>query len=321
VGLAFIGAESYAQGSLLPNLPSDPQIERVAILTQTGTTSRRVAERFGFQSCTESEADIFGNDRVNTVFIASRHDSHAAYVLKALQAGKHVFVEKPLCLTEPELAEITSHFALRTSPLLMVGFNRRFSPLTLLLKSKLSNAPVAMLCRVNAGAIPAEHWIQDADFGGGRIVGEACHFIDLLTFFAGSVPKTVFASALPDAKPLADSVAINLEFENGSVGAVMYYANGCKTMPKEHLEVYQAGQTGVIEDFRRLTVWGGGSPLTKRLWNQDKGQKEMIRQFLAVVKVGGPPPIPVAEILAVTRATFAVGQSLRSRQPVNLIAS
>ena len=318
VGLAFIGAGSYAQGSLLPHLPKNPDIGRIAVMTQAGNNSRRVAERFGFQFCTSRETDILHNDQVNTIFIATRHDSHAGYVLKALRSRKNVFVEKPLCLTLQELSEIEAALAEagNPAPQLMVGFNRRFSPLVQSLKSRLTDAPVSMLCRVNAGAIPADHWIQDPDVGGGRIVGEVCHFIDLLTFFAGHPPVRVFASAMPDPHGLNDTVAVNLEFANGSVGAVMYYANGHRSVAKEYLEIYQVGQTGIIQDFKGLTIRGGQRPFKKRLFVQDKGQKEMVRRFLDLVIHGGTPLIPAADIFAVTRATFAVREFLRHRQPV-----
>lgn len=322
VGLGFIGAGSYAQGNLLPNIPEDSAFSRVGVICQTGSSSRRVAERFGFEMCTDREEDILENNKVNTVFIATRHDSHARYVLSSLRNGKNVFVEKPLCLTLAELAEIEEVFgkmvAAGKTPALAVGFNRRFSPLSVALKKRLGDAPVSMLYRVNAGAIPAEHWIQDPEIGGGRIVGEACHFIDLLTFFAGSVPKTVYASSLPNPKGLNDIAAINLEFGNGSVGTVMYYANGPKSMPKEYLEVYQAGQAGIIEDFKKLTIQGGKKPLKKSLVTQDKGQKEMVRKFLESIKSGGAPMIPPHEVFTVTRATFAVLESLKSRQSVAL---
>lgn len=322
IGIAFIGAGSYAQGNLLPNIPEDPAFSRIGVICQTGTSSRRVAEKYGFETCTDRELDIIENDKVNTVFIATRHDSHARYVLSSLRNGKNVFVEKPLCLTLAELAEIEEVFgqmvAAGKTPALAVGFNRRFSPLSVALKKRLGDAPVSMLYRVNAGAIPAEHWIQDPEIGGGRIVGEACHFIDLLTFFAGSIPKTVYASSLPDPKGLNDIAAINLEFGNGSVGTVMYYANGPKSMPKEYLEVYQAGQAGIIEDFKKLTIQGGKKPFKKSLVSQDKGQKEMVRKFLECIKSGGAPLIPADEVFAVTRTTFAVLESLKARQAVTL---
>ncbi|NLT49158.1 MAG: Gfo/Idh/MocA family oxidoreductase [Clostridiales bacterium] len=322
VGLAFIGAGSYAQGNLLPNISDDPAISRIGVLCQSGTSSRRVAERFGFEICTDREEDILDNAKVNTVFIATRHDTHARYVLSSIQKGKNVFVEKPLCLTPAELDEIEGAFDKKhlegKATALAVGFNRRFSPLSIALKKRLGEAPVSMLYRVNAGSIPADHWIQDPEIGGGRIVGEACHFIDLLTFFAGSLPKRVYASSLPDARGLNDIAAINLEFTNGSVGTVMYYSNGPKSMPKEYLEVYQAGQAGIIEDFKKLTIQGEKKPLTKRLVTQDKGQKEMVRKFLESIKSGGAPLIPPDEVFAVTRTTFSVLESMKSRHAVTL---
>jgi polar amino acid transport system substrate-binding protein len=230
-----------------------------------------------------------------------------------------VFVEKPLCLKAEELDAIEEVFKDGTPhPQLAVGFNRRFSPLSIELKSRLGQAPVSMIYRVNAGAIPHDHWIQDPEIGGGRMVGEGCHFIDLLTFFAGSCPKRVFSSVLPDPMNLNDTLAINIEFKNGSVGTVMYYANGPKSMPKEYVEIFQSGQTGVIEDFKKLTIHGGRKKLKKRLLTQDKGQKEMARRFLQTVKEGGMPIIPPEEIFSVTRATFAVLESIRTRQAIDL---
>ena len=187
VGIAFIGAGSYAQGHLLPNIPRhDAGIVCRAVMTNSGTTSKRVAERFGFEHCTSRLDDILRSDDINTVFVATRHDTHATYVKQALQAGKHVFVEKPICLTEQELAEIVDLHRACASSQLMVGFNVRFAPLAESLKTRLGQSPMAMIYRVNAGAVPADTWIQDPDVGGGRIVGEACHFIDFLTFLSGA---------------------------------------------------------------------------------------------------------------------------------------
>lgn len=323
VGIAFIGAGSYAQGNLLPNLPkNDQDITCRGVMTSSGTTSKRVAERFGFEFCTSDEQDILGTQDVNTVFIATRHDTHGEYVLKALKAGKNVFVEKPLCLTESELAEIEKVYQTQAPspqpPLLTVGFNRRFAPLALLLKGKIGSGPMSMIYRVNAGAIPADSWIQDKEIGGGRIIGEVCHFIDFLTFLNGSLPVSVSAVALPDPHNLQDTVNINLSFENGSIGTVSYFANGAKSLDKEYVEAYRSGMTAVLHDFRRLEIHGKGSAFKKKLFSQDKGQKEMVRTFLTAIKQGGQPPIPFADILAVTRSTFAALESLRTRATVKI---
>lgn len=323
VSIGFIGAGSYAQGNLLPNLSkNDPEVTCKGVMTSSGTTSKRVAERFGFEFCTSEEKDLLNNDDVNTLFIATRHDSHAGYVLKALGGGKNVFVEKPLCLTESELLEIekvyesliTSH----ESPILTVGFNRRFSPLVKFLKEKMGSGPMSMLYRINAGAIPADSWIQDLEIGGGRIIGEGCHFIDFLTYMCGSLPKRVYASALPDPEHLNDIVNINLEFENGSIGTISYFANGSKSLAKEYVEVNRAGLSGILKDYKEVEIYGKGKPERKKLLNQDKGQAAMVKAFVDAVKNGGLPPISPREIFAVTRATFKAMESLRTHESFTL---
>ncbi len=319
VNIAFVGAGSYAQSSLLPNLSSrSTDVSLLGVMTNSGTTSKRVAERFSFGFCASDPRDIFGSDAVNTVFVATRHDSHAQYVKQALSAGKHVFVEKPLCLTVEELAEIEDLYARSGSCHLMVGFNRRFAPHAVELKKRLGSAPMSMLYRINAGAIPKDSWIQDRKLGGGRIVGEACHFIDFLTWLCGSLPVRVCAVALPDAHGLNDTVSVNLEFANGSIGSICYYANGSKELPKEYIEAYGAGVTGVVRDFKELEVYCSGKPYRKKSLCQDKGQSDMVRGFVERVRDGGLPVIPPPEIFGVTRATFAVLESLRTRQAVSL---
>ncbi|MGD9992097.1 MAG: Gfo/Idh/MocA family oxidoreductase [Salinivirgaceae bacterium] len=319
IKLAFVGAGSYAQGNLLPNLPkNNPVVVNKTVLTQSGTTSKRVAEKFGFESCTSDENEVF-NHEVNTVFITTRHDSHAAYVLKALEHKQHVFVEKPLCLNAEELEQIDAAYkATQGETHLMVGFNRRFSPLSVQLKKKLGSGPMTMLYRVNAGAIPADSWIQDLEMGGGRIIGEACHFIDYLTWLNGSLPLGVYAAALPDPKGLNDTVNITLEFENGSTGVVAYYANGSKELPKEYIEVFSSGTSGILSDFKELKIYGKGKPYKKKLWNQDKGQAGMVKSFLEAIIDAKPTPISYREIYSVNKATFAVLESIKQKQRIAL---
>jgi predicted dehydrogenase len=319
INIGFIGAGSYAQGNLLPNIPAkNEDISCKAVLTNNGTTSKRVAEKFGFNMCTADEEQIFNKD-VNTVFVATRHDSHAEYVLKALQNKQHVFVEKPICLTKEELADIDNAYKSIDTPVnVMIGFNRRFSPLSALLKKKIGQGSMTMIYRVNAGNIPADTWIQDMEIGGGRIIGEACHFIDYLTWLNGSLPKTVYATALPDPKGLNDTVNINITFENGSIGVVAYYANGSKELPKEYIEVFHAGSTGILTDFKELKIYGKGKPFKKKILNQDKGQAPMVNQFLNSIKEGKESPIPYQEIISVTNATFAVLDSIREQKVINI---
>ncbi|MHC4703571.1 MAG: Gfo/Idh/MocA family oxidoreductase [Planctomycetota bacterium] len=320
VNIAFVGAGSYAQQNLLPNIPlNDKDITCVGIMDSSGTTSKRVAEKFNFEFCTSEPADIFENDTVNTVFIATRHDSHAEYVKSAFAAGKHVFVEKPLCLYEEELTEIKElYHGADHGCRLMLGFNRRFAPHAVELKKHLDDTPVSMLYRINAGSIPKGSWIQDDEIGGGRIIGEVCHFIDFLSWLCGSLPRHVHAVAIPDGDGLNDTVSINLQFDNGSVGAISYFANGSKELPKEYIEVFSSGLTGIIQDFKEMRIYGKGKPSRNRLLNQDKGQVEMMRQFIELLKRGGSPLISPDEIFTVTEACFAVLKSLKTRQSVTV---
>lgn len=310
VSISFIGAGSYAQGNLLPNIPSSPDISRVGVLTNSGTSSKRVAEKFGFQYCASKEEDVL-NDETNTLFIATRHDSHAPYVLKGLNAGKNIFVEKPICLYESELNDIVQAQN-KSGKSVMIGFNRRFSPLSKDIMSKLGNGPKSMIYRINAGSIPVDNWIQDIEVGGGRILGEVCHFIDYLTFINGSSPSTISAQALTDSNGLNDTLNILLSFENGSTGVIAYYANGSKSLAKEYIEIYAQGQTAIIDDFKVLRIYGKGKPSKRKLLNQNKGQKEMVDAFVNGLLKKGEAPIPFQEIVSVTKATFKVVDSIKS---------
>ncbi len=306
VGVAFIGAGSYAQGQLLPNLPSD--IRRVGIMTNSGTTSKRVAERFHFEMCTSNEEDILNNNAVNTLFIATRHDSHAKYVMDGLRNEKNVYVEKPLCLKVEELMEIRKLCEEKRRSV-MIGFNRRFSPHAQEVKKRLGSGKMTMLFRANAGSIPGDSWIQDMKVGGGRIIGEACHFIDFMAFICGSKPVKVMASVLPDNQNLNDTMNIIVEFENGSSGVVAYYANGSKALSKEYFEVFSAGASATIDDFTETRIYTKG--VSKfRTRTQDKGQKNMLNVFFKEIR-NGKTPIPMDEIFSVTLATFAALKSVQ----------
>jgi predicted dehydrogenase/threonine dehydrogenase-like Zn-dependent dehydrogenase len=319
VNIGFIGAGSYAQSHLLPHLTrQDGDISLIGVLTNSGTTSKRVAERFGFRFCTCDVQEILGDEEINTVFIATRHDSHAQYVKQALSAGKHVFVEKPLCLTGKELTEIEELYGRSERQLLQVGFNRRFAPHAVELKRSFDRMPLAMIYRINAGAIPKDSWVHDDALGGGRIIGEVCHFLDFLAWLCGSPPVRLHAVAMPDPDGLNDTVSIDLEFCNGSIGNISYFTNGSKELPKEYIEVYAAGRTGIIRDFRELAIYSSGRPYRRRSLCQDKGQANMVRAFVASIRDGGEFTGSVAESLLSTRATFAVLESLRTRQVVAL---
>ncbi|OGW36774.1 MAG: oxidoreductase, partial [Nitrospirae bacterium RBG_13_39_12] len=358
VSIAFIGAGSYAMSHLLPNIPRDKDVVLKGVMTSSGTSSRTVAEKYGFEFCTSDEKDIFDNKDINTVFIATRHNTHAEYVLKALKAGKNVYVEKPLCLKESELDHIVetynaevrskneevikdnaegrkqntevknkiegkkdSEFIIHSSdlPFLMLGYNRRFSPLTEILKEKIGEGPMSMVYRINAGHIPANSWIQDNEIGGGRIIGEVCHFVDYLTYMNGSLPESVYATALPDPEGKEDTVNVSLSFENGSIGTISYFSTGSKSIFKEYIEVYRAGLTGVLKDFKELEIYGSGKTFTKKLVSQDKGQKTMIKAYLDAIKQGKPSPISFEEIYSASLVTFKIKESIRTREGIKII--
>jgi len=342
VSIGFIGAGSYAQGLLIPNIPKSQKVVLKGVMTSTSTSSRSVADRYGFEYCTGKEDDILRNDEINTVFIATRHDSHGYYVKKAIEAGKHVFVEKPLCLTIKELEGIklatethrqpqTSHTENNLNgiftqppvdstiqPTLMVGYNRRFSPLTQVIKEKITIGPMSMIYRLNAGAITADSWVQDVEVGGGRILGEVCHFVDCLTFINGSLPVSVYATAMKDVQSFNDTVTISLKYENGSIGSIQYFANGSKSLPKEYVEIYSHGVTAIINDFRELKIYGKGRPYRKKLMSQDKGQKNEVRRFVDLILHGGPPLIPLEELFSSTEVTFKIIESLRTVKVIHL---
>lgn len=310
LSISFIGAGSYAQGNLLPNLIDSANIQKVGVLTNSGTTSKRVAEKFKFDFCAADDKDVL-DEKTNTVFIATRHDSHAKYVLKALKAGKNVFVEKPICLNEMELEEIEQVYKDNGKPV-MIGFNRRFAPFVQKIKQKVGSGQMSMIYRINAGNIPKDSWIQELEVGGGRIIGEVCHFIDLLTYINGSLPEKLSAFAIPDVNVSNDTVNISIYFKNGSIGTVSYFANGSKELPKEYLEVYSSGTTTILEDYKKLSIYGKGKPNKSKLFNQNKGQKEMVHAFLNELIKTGDSPIPMEDIFTVTRATFRVIESIQN---------
>lgn len=308
INIGFIGAGSYAQGNLLPNLPPESKAGRIAVMTNSGTTAKRVAEKYNFTYCTSNEQDILQNKDINTLFIATRHDTHAKYVIDGLKSDKNIYVEKPLCLTIEELTEIEQLVSEKHCGV-MIGFNRRFSPFAKLLKNKVGGGKMAMMYRINAGYIPADSWIQDIGIGGGRIIGEVCHFIDFMTFMCGSIPYKVSASAMSDTQGLNDTVNITVDFKNGSTGVVAYYANGSKTLNKEYFEVYASGMTGIIYDFKRCEIYG--KRIDKHsLPVQDKGQKNMMEEFFNSLE-NGQMPISMEEIFSVTKATFAAVKSIQ----------
>ena len=317
VAIGFIGAGNYATGVLIPAFKeAGARLRTVA--SNGGVSGLHAGRKFGFAATTTDTATVFADPEVDAVVVITRHDSHARYVIQALRAGKHVFVEKPLCLTLEELAEIEQVCGAASPPaptlsheggerMLMVGFNRRFAPQVQRIRALLTmvSAPKSFVMTVNAGAIPAEHWTQDQTVGGGRIIGEACHFIDLLRFLAGAPIAGWRRFAMES--PTDDTVSIGLAFADGSIGAVHYFANGSKVFPKERLEVFTAGRVLRLDNFRRLTGYGWPGFKKLNLWRQDKGQRACAAAFVRAIEQGGPAPIPLQEILEVSRVTIGLG--------------
>jgi predicted dehydrogenase len=321
VRIGLVGAGSFGQSVLLPALREAGGTENVAIASAGGTTARRIGESYGFRVATADAGEVIGSPDVDAVFVLTRHDLHAPLVIRALTAGKHVFTEKPLALREEELAGIERAREGARGDVL-VGFNRRFAPLVGSLREHFAGRthPLVMHYRVNAGFIPSEHWIHDPREGGGRILGEACHFVDLLHHLAGAPPTRVFAEAIAgDSRYRADdNVAITLRFADGSIGTLLYTALGDSSQGKEYLEVYGEGRTAILDDFRSLRLVRRGRVARRRAANQDKGFVEEMRRFLAAVRAGGPMPIPFEESAASTRATLAAVGSLRTGAPAEL---
>jgi predicted dehydrogenase/threonine dehydrogenase-like Zn-dependent dehydrogenase len=316
--IAFIGAGNYAVRNLIPAFAASG-VRLQGIASGGGVSAAHCARKFGFvRATTDSDALIDALD-TDIVVIATRHDSHARFVLRALKAGKHVFVEKPLAVTTQEVDSIVDAWnacaPAGQRPQIMVGYNRRFAPQVVRMKSLLAGVRGAksFIVTVNAPALPASHWMQDPHVGGGRIIGECCHFVDLLRFFAGHaiVDARVQALAGDSGSPLRDTVTITLNFADGSWGTIHYLANGHASFPKERIEAFCAGRILQLDNFRRLRAFGWPGFKSLRLWRQDKGQKACVRAFVDAVRNGTGAPIPLDELLEVARVTVALGEAVR----------
>jgi predicted dehydrogenase len=318
--LGFVGAGNYASRVLIPAFKAaGAQLHTLA--TAGGTNSVIHGEKAGFAIASTDTVDMLANPAINAVAVVTRHDSHARFVTQALMAGKHVFVEKPLAIDFDGLDEVEA--AYRSSQdtgkgaQLMVGFNRRFSPQVQKMKALLGphKEPKSFIMTMNAGAIPAEHWTQDIGVGGGRIIGEACHFIDLMRFLAGSEIVSVQARRMGDARGVSvteDKASITLGFADGSFGTIFYLANGASSFPKERVEVFASGSVLQLDNFRKLRGFGWKGFKKMNLWKQDKGQRECASAFLEGIK-SGIPPIPVEEIFEVARVSIEVAEILRAQ--------
>lgn len=313
--IGFLGSGNYASAVLIPAFKAAGARLRVAA-SSSGVTGLHAARKFGFEITTTDNAAVLQDHETNAVVIATRHDSHADLVVSALNAGKHVFVEKPLAMTRDEVQRIRSAHEVRPELNLTVGFNRRFAPQVRKIASLLRTVtePKSFVMTVNAGAIPAEHWTQDRRQGGGRIIGEACHFIDLLRHLAGSPISGFDATAIGAAPGILirdDKASITLRFEDGSFGTIMYLANGHRSFPKERLEVFAGGRVLQLDNFRNLSAYGWPGFGRMNLWRQDKGQRDLAAAFVATVKSGACAPVPTDQIFEVAEVTIAIAESLR----------
>ncbi|MBU0965467.1 MAG: bi-domain-containing oxidoreductase [Proteobacteria bacterium] len=316
VGISFFGAGNYATASLLPSLKNMANLEFRGLVTASGRTAQGVAKQFGFSFCADTFQELLNND-TDVVMITTRHDSHASSVAAALQANKHVYVEKPLALTVDELRDIHDAWQQSNGAQLMTGYNRRFAPLTKELVNFFSGVqgPLVVNIRINAGFIPEDHWIQDPVVGGGRIIGEGCHFIDLAAVLTGSLPVKVYTSSSrkKNKSPmLNDNVCINLCMENGSIANIIYTADGSKAMAKEYVEIFGGGRSAVLDDFKEARFFEGETKNSKHtLRGQDKGQKDMLSAWINGLRKGTPclnyesqMQIALATIMAVESMTI-----------------
>jgi predicted dehydrogenase/threonine dehydrogenase-like Zn-dependent dehydrogenase len=315
--VGLIGAGHFTNQVLLPAIQSSGASLRM-IASQGGVHGVHVGKKFGFAMTTTDASLVMQDANINTVFITTRHHSHAHFVKEAILAGKHVFVEKPLCITREQMIEL-SQLPTSAQQLLMIGFNRRFAPQVVRMKQLLATqqAPLLMVMTVNAGQLPADHWTKDAAVGGGRIIGEACHFIDLLRHLAGSPIQAVTASSLATGNSQFDEdhVTMTINFQNGSMGTIHYFANGHKAFPKERLEVFVDGKALVLDNFRKLRGLGWKSFRKMNLWSQDKGHQACVRAFIDSIATGSiESPIPRDEIFEVTAASFDIMEQIREQQ-------
>ncbi|MCR4432385.1 MAG: bi-domain-containing oxidoreductase [Tepidanaerobacteraceae bacterium] len=317
IRVGFIGAGSFAQKYLIPEVRTKSKL--ISVVTAHGITARNVADKFGFERCSSNVDDIFTDPKINTVFIATRHNTHAGYVIAAIKSGKHVFVEKPLALNYDQLEKIVEAYN-NSNRILMVGFNRRFSHMAgeaYNIFSGISH-PKIINYRINAGYIPPEHWIYSEE-GGGRILGEVCHFVDFIQFVTNSIPRRVFAECIysQNAKmPAHDNLIITIHLMDGSVGVISYTSCGSSKLEKERIEIHGGGNSFIINDFREAVIYRTNR--VKKLKKPGKGHKEEIEQFMSSIENGLPSPISFESIYYTTLATLKIVDSLRTGIPLEV---
>lgn len=315
IKLGVLGAGNFATEVMLPAVHKIPNMNFVGIVSGSGLSAQHAGNKFGFQYSASDASQIIADPEINTIAILTRHNLHADQAVAALKACKHVFVEKPLAVSRDQLSVVREQLRNTENCLLTTGFNRRFAPMASKLKEFIVNRkePLVAHYRVNAGYIPLTHWLHDPEEGGGRIIGEGCHFVDFLTFLVGESPVSVTARALPDSGTYReDNAILTFTYPDGSIGTVSYLANGDKAFPKERVEVFSGGRVAVLDDFRSLEmVHNGRRKLERARLRQDKGHRAAWEAFVHAIGSGGPPPIPYDQLFGVTEATFAAVEALR----------
>ncbi len=310
--VGLVGAGAFARAVLLPAL-ARTRARLAYVANRDPVTASHAARRFGAEQAVTDYRLVLDDPRVDAILVATRHDLHARIACQALEAGKHVFVEKPLALSVAELDRVAAAVAAAPDRQLAVGYNRRFSPHTAAVRRAVAgrSGPLCMTLTVNAGEIPREHWIHDPERGGGRIVGEGCHFLDLLAWIADSPIASVSAVAAGRETPREDHVSIGLTFADGSLGSIQYFANGSKAYAKETLEVFSDGRVLRLENFRRTRAFGARGFRGLRTWRQDKGHAAEIAAFVERVLGGGPALMPFDRLRNISLASFAAVRAMR----------
>ncbi|MEM8736451.1 MAG: bi-domain-containing oxidoreductase, partial [Planctomycetota bacterium] len=318
---AVIGAGNFTRATLMPAIAKLPLQTKYIVGRSNGATVQHVASRFSASLATTDFEQVLGDPEVNLGFVTTNHDSHARIACQLLESGKHAFIEKPLALSTDALLEVVETSQKHPALHLMVGFNRRFSPHMAKAKELLRGRaePISLNLTMNAGAIPADHWVHDPQKGGGRIIGEACHFIDLATFLTGSRVRSVSAHRFGENAVLRDDkMAMSLEFEDGSIASINYFANGSKNYPKESIEVFSDERVLKVDNFRTTRGYGFAGFKKLHTKRQEKGHKQQFQTFVDSIRSGSPPLIPISELVNVTLASFAAVTSARERRTIEL---
>ncbi len=318
VNVGLIGSGNFVRTTLVPALKANENICLKGLATATGMNAKINAKKHEFEYCTTDYNEILNDANINLVIIATRHNLHSKLVIETLQKGKDVFVEKPLALSMDELEKVVDVWK-TSGKQLLVGFNRRFSPFTIAVNDFFANrkGPLTLNYRINAGFIPADNWVHDQDEGGGRIIGEVCHFVDLMRFLVKADPVKVYADVVSgNSNFVNDNLNINLKFKDGSIGAITYVSSGDKSFPKERLEIFGDGAVAVIDDFRSATLIKNGKTRKIRGVPNDKGHKGEINQFVGALRNGNDSPIPFSDSVAVTQTTFNIIESIKKGMPI-----